>query len=149
MSDTGDFLEHYGVKGMKWGKRKGGSTTADRVLDYKKNKASNTSVARSLSSFDGVTGKDLIKAKGNLKAAVADRNSKNVARIERVQKGEGSVRDMMRTLGSVSIADVVMSESGATSRRDLVKKAANVAKTNKVYSVDNATNRFKKVAGKN
>lgn len=29
--DTDDFLEHYGVPGMKWGKRKaGGSTDVDR-----------------------------------------------------------------------------------------------------------------------
>lgn len=69
---------HYGVAGMKWGKRKS--------LAERKNAAANTSVAKSLTRLDGVRGTDLIKAKGNLKNAVADRNAKNVSKIERSEK---------------------------------------------------------------
>lgn len=69
---------HYGVVGMKWGKRKS--------LAERKNAAANTSVAKSLTRLDGVRGTDLIKAKGNLKNAVANRNAKNVSKIERSEK---------------------------------------------------------------
>lgn len=102
--ETDYFLAHYGVKGMKWGVRKGG--TADRILEAKKARAKNTSVLDSLVSPDGVTGIDVIRNKGNVKKAVASRNQKNVAKIERVQQGKGSVIEVLNVYGSVALVDV-------------------------------------------
>lgn len=114
--DPDEFLAHYGKKGMKWGVRKsegGGGVKpgggADKLHEYRKKKAANTTVGQSLMSNTGISGIDIIRAKGNVKKAVATKNLSNVARIERVQRGEGSVRDVLSVYGTTTLVDVYKS----------------------------------------
>lgn len=72
MTDVGAFLEHYGVKGMKWGRRKARSTDhPDRIrgknLDQLKDRFDKEKRLRQLVSEDLHPGR--VKAKAILKGS--------------------------------------------------------------------------------
>lgn len=64
-------------------------------------------IAKSLTSMNGVTMADLVKNKGNLGKAVESRNAKNRESYERLLKGRGSVRDVISFNLSLTVKDLL------------------------------------------
>jgi hypothetical protein len=83
--ETEDFLAHYGVKGMKWGRRKSKSTVRGRrpgTRKYDPKKLSNSDLKK-------------ITARMKLEQDYAKLNTKTK------KKGENVVQKTMKTLGSI------------------------------------------------
>lgn len=82
-----DVLEHYGVKGMKWGVRKDRQSVSDRVAAYKKKRSAPTKVTVSKGG-----GKTRVSATGG-------KNQKTTADAQRTavikQKAKASSTDVL------------------------------------------------------
>lgn len=91
---TDDFLAHYGVKGMKWGVR------SQKRLDRLNRVASGTASRREKTQVMLTETSEVsrIRNKG-LEGAAKTRADQLKARKERIQKGEGTVRDLLALHG--------------------------------------------------
>lgn len=101
MSDeVDDFLEHHGVKGMKWGARR------QRSLDRIERVANSTASTRDkLHALTQVPTLNIVKGKG-LSGGAKITAEKRKARRDRIQSGQGTVKDLLVQLGTVRIADL-------------------------------------------
>lgn len=100
MSDTDDFLAHYGVKGMRWGKRKAESSSDDKPekkpMDPEKKQAI----------------KDLVGIAGGISVAIAlrkgaqwalnnpDKVASFIQRAEVVRQRAANVRNGTKAIGT-------------------------------------------------
>lgn len=99
------FLEHAGVKGMKWGVRR--NNRAETLNRVGRGEGSGMDKVKAALNVSGI---DLIKGRG-LQGAAARRGARVTARNDRVQKGEGSVKDMLVYYGSTRYQDLLPSKA--------------------------------------
>lgn len=112
--DTDDFLEHYGVKGMKWGVRKGVRGRANAVVSRKLNTAidyndrvasGKASAVQTLRVAVSASVFELAKNKG-VKNVAAARADKGRAIRSRLETGEATFKDKMLTYGNVTLLEL-------------------------------------------
>lgn len=112
-----DYLEHYGVKGMKWGRRKGSLSSRARQVGVEKKTKGIESRERVLSGKSSI--RDKIAAGSTLSAAKVLRNkgvknaiAKDLARDKatrsRLQSGQATTRDKLQVAMNVSILDLTV-----------------------------------------
>lgn len=114
MDEVDEFLAHYGVKGMKWGQRKGVKGRADRVVSRKLNdaidfhervasgKGSASQTLRVAVSSSLLT---LARNKG-IKGTAAKRASEGRDIRKRLESGEATFRDKMNTYGQLTLVEL-------------------------------------------
>ena len=112
-----DYLAHYGVKGMKWGRRKGSlSSRARQVGVEKKTKGieSRERVLSGKSSFGDkvaagstLSAAKVLKNKG-IKNAIASDLARDKATRSRLQSGKATTRDKIEVAMNVSILDLAV-----------------------------------------
>jgi hypothetical protein len=111
-------LKHIGVKGMKWGKRKGGigsrtseahtdrnSTLANRSRRIAEGKASKLEVAKAAVLTTSLT--SIIK-NGGLKGAAKKRVKDLEAQSERIAAGKATIGDRLNIAGRLRVSDLVV-----------------------------------------
>jgi len=122
MTSYDAFLEHYGVAGMKWGRRRG--SFASRVqgasLDNNQRKlARATRVAEGRGSAGDKVGLFLTAAPGKI---IANKGLKNYANVQvsklnaqkaRIESGKKTALDKLEDFGSIGIADLMYSTRDA------------------------------------
>mgnify|MGYP000376123347 CR=1 FL=1 len=99
------FLEHTGVKGMKWGVRR--NRRAETLNRVGRGEGSGMDKVKAALNVSAV---DLVKGRG-LQGAAARKGARVTARNDRVQKGEGSVKDMLVYYGSTRYQDLLPSKA--------------------------------------
>lgn len=99
------FLDHTGVKGMKWGVRR--NKRAETLNRVGRGEGSGKDKVKAALNVNAI---DLIKGRG-LQGAAARRGARVTARNDRVQKGEGSVKDMLVYYGSTRYQDLLPSKA--------------------------------------
>lgn len=112
-------LMHYGVKGMKWGVRRGGLGKRWKDVISEEGRAKQGRLERQNSgNTRGVVEKINRSAHivvGGGKKRMQKRNAAEIQRIEqqrrRIAKGEATVRDMLSGLNSVSVLDLAFTRS--------------------------------------
>ena len=114
MDEVDDFLAHYGVKGMKWGQRKGVRGRADKVVSRKLNDAidfhdrvasGKGSAAQTLRVAMSSSVLELARNKG-VKNTAALRATEGRAIRSRLEKGEATFRDKMQTYGQLTLVEL-------------------------------------------
>jgi hypothetical protein len=104
---VGEYLEHYGVKGMKWGVRKRYLEKRDKIASRQERVASGNASLRDKAKVALTTSNvDLVKGKG-LKGAAALRAERERAHMDRVNNGRENAMDVLKRHGLTSIADIV------------------------------------------
>lgn len=101
-------LAHYGVPGMKWGRRKGGSSAPVRVSGDRK-----ASDAIRKKPIESITNKQLKTVNNRLQLEKSySELSKNPNAIDRITKGNNSVKAVLG-IGATAIAAYNMANSPA------------------------------------
>lgn len=115
-----DYLEHYGVKGMKWGRRKGSLSSRVREVGVEKKTKSIESRERVLSGKGSI--RDKINAGSTLsvakvldnkgvKNAIASDLARDKATRTRLQTGKATFTDKFGVAMNVSILDLAVKRS--------------------------------------
>ena len=114
MDEVDEFLAHYGVKGMKWGTRKGIKGRADRVVGRKLNDAidfhdrvasGKGSAAQSLRVVVSSSVLELARNKG-VKNTAALRAAEGRDIRKRLEAGEATFGDKMATYGHLTLVEL-------------------------------------------
>lgn len=100
-----DFLAHYGVKGMKWGKRKQAALESNTRLA----KGEGTKKDK-LKLGLTVSGLELLKARGSGARIAQMRMNKLVNQKSRMESGQATLRDKLETIGSKSLVEILREE---------------------------------------
>lgn len=107
MDLLGDFLEHHGVKGMKWG------VHHQRALELHtrvaEGRGSKLDKAKAFSEMSAI---DLAKHKGNVTAYSKERAHNLQAMKDRVNSGNGTAADRVNLLLAKTAGDVVRGARG-------------------------------------
>lgn len=112
-----DYLEHYGVKGMKWGRRKGSLSSRvkeagiekktqaigqrERVLSGKSSLGDKVAAASTLSI------PSILRNKG-VKNSIAKDLARDKATLSRLQSGKATFADKLDTAMNVSVLDLAV-----------------------------------------
>ncbi len=92
--DEKAYLEHYGKKGMQWGKRN------QRRLDTAKRVASGVATKGEKRAFYLTdTSRSSVKRNKGIEGAAASRARELQGRKDRIKKGEATVRDLLALKG--------------------------------------------------
>ena len=110
-------LAHYGIKGMKWGVRRGGLLTRFKgAIDDNSQRQERILVRRNEGRSKGLeekiaSGMDIILSGGKRRMVARNKETINKLRQKqaRIAKGEMAVRDMLSGLTTVSMLDLVVS----------------------------------------
>lgn len=96
-----DFIEHFGVRGQKWGVRR--NRRANNLVKVGTGNASRSAKIRA-----GVTTSplDLIRGRG-FKGGAARRGERQISRNARVKSGESSVKDKLVYYGGTKYQDII------------------------------------------
>ena len=114
-----DFLEHYGVKGMKWGtRRQNRLSRAQRVGSGKGSTKDKLGFA--LTDTSSIA----IARRGGLQGAAKARASELKGRKARIQKGKGNVRDFLALNGADRLVVTGANKQRTVSPRTKKKAAA-------------------------
>lgn len=102
-----DILEHFGVRGQKWGVRR--ERRANLLVKVGEGKATRIEKIRAGATTSAL---DLYRGKG-FKGGAAIRGARTISRNARVKSGESSVRDKLVYYGGTKYQDVVPTKKGA------------------------------------
>lgn len=105
----GKELTHYGVKGMKWGVRKG--RTGDLHLRAMRNErvaAGKGSLVDKAVTLGGSSVANLVVNRG-LKGEAARRAADKRGQIERLATGKAKATDIIRAYGTISVSSLALS----------------------------------------
>ena len=113
-ADDVAFLEHYGVKGMKWGKRRAAAGAAADFARSTGNTKKADKLDKKANAAPGATERNVDK---HLKAASARRN--------RIAKGTASGKDKFNELRTLSVAGLIKGKGlkGASANLHAAQKA--------------------------
>lgn len=108
------FLRHYGVKGMKWGKRR---AAAGAAADF----ARSTGDTKKADKLD----KKANKEPGTVERAVGRQLASASARRNRIAKGTATGRDKYKELSTLSVAGLIKGKGlkGASANLHAAQKA--------------------------
>jgi hypothetical protein len=101
--EVSDFLSHHGVKGQKWGirnRREKKAHILQKVGRGEGTKREKFAATMNLSAYD-------IIRRGGIEKASAYRGEKLANRLERIKKGEASVKDKLQHYGETNIIDLM------------------------------------------
>jgi hypothetical protein len=119
-----DFLEHHGVKGMKWGVRR--NRRNEQLFKRASEKGASLATKVRAGSRTGLI--DLARGKG-FRGAANIKYNRMTARTERMKAGQATVRDRIVHIGSTRVGDIVPVKAAnankkTTSRSDKALVAA-------------------------
>lgn len=109
--DEEEYLEHYGVKGMKWGVRR--NRRAESLARVGRGEGTKGEKLKALGSVSVV---DLVAGKG-IKGAAKRRSDAQLERNKRVQSGKANIRDKMSYYGGTRIQDLAPSKTTTSSSK--------------------------------
>lgn len=96
-----DYIEHFGVKGMRWGVRRD-----RRANTHIKVGAGQGTLSDKVRSGLTVGPVDLVKGRG-FKGAAARKGLRQLERNERVRNGESTVKDKLLYIGGTKYQDIL------------------------------------------
>jgi hypothetical protein len=106
-----DFLEHYGVKGQRWGVRR--DRRANTLKKVGSGKGSGTEKLR---AYTTVSPLDVARGRG-FKGAAKLRGERQLSRNARIRKGEASVRDILVYYGGTKHQDLIPTNKKKTNTK--------------------------------
>jgi hypothetical protein len=114
-----DVLEHHGVKGMKWGvRRENRLALARRVAS-----GNSSGFERTRFALGQVSAVSVSNAGGDIRKAAAGKANELEARKARIQRGEGTVKDLIALHGGDKVVDLSSKYQSATGARDIRRRS--------------------------
>lgn len=95
-----DYLEHFGVKGMRWGVRR--DRRAQNLVNVGQGKGTAT---QKLRAYGTTSPLDVVRGRG-FKGGARIRGQRQLARNKRIRNGEASVRDRLVYVGGTKYQDI-------------------------------------------
>jgi len=106
-----DWLEHHGVKGQQWGVRR--QRRAGMLKKVGQGKGTRSEKIRAGMQVSAL---DLVRGKG-FKGAARVRGERQVARNDRMKKGEASIKDRMAYIGGTRAQDILPTGKGPNNHK--------------------------------
>lgn len=112
-----DYLEHYGVKGMRWGRRKGSLSSRVKQANIEKKTAAIGQRERVLSGNSSLKDKVGVAATLNLPGILRNKGVKNAiakdlardkASLSRLESGKATFLDKVDATMNVSVLDLAV-----------------------------------------
>lgn len=116
--EVDEFLAHYGVRGMKWGTRRGGLKERAKGAALDRNQQKTAIVKRALNrSKNGGNDEKIARAVGISMSLGRKRFEKRLNKQmnklanekARIESGNATVRDKLKAVGNLNITDLVVS----------------------------------------
>jgi hypothetical protein len=99
-------LEHFGVKGMKWGVRKGyTSRISNKAAAARRVSEGKASVVDKVRIHGTTSSADFIKG-GGFKGGARVRADRDEAHVQRINEGKATTLDLIKLYGGARITDI-------------------------------------------
>ena len=105
LPEDAEFLEHFGMKGMKWGVRR--QRRAESTARVGRGEGGGASKLRAVGTAVSRHPIDILRGHANLAKTSKITATRQISRNKRVQSGHGSAMDIIKYYGSTRFQDLI------------------------------------------